>query len=356
MVETKPGNNGSYTTDISWIIPVITNIILIIISVYLLIAFIYYGIKSGKWTNPQPLKSYEKLNAGSVFTCAVGIIALSLLRYIFSLAVMNIGYSVHEIEACQSLAGFAYIVYLFFLYSYYVFLWLRQRIFFQNKILNVSYNIHIKRFSFLSIVLVTGIWMALLIYYVMSLSYYTTEFCDDIPEESKEILWQFVIAAESVTYLVLISLYSYALLKIKTSSSVTASGAPKQEVSNDSKPKPNCPSKENQKTAASIPSAKPSNEVKSETTQIQAKKATTTKLKSIVSKACIFAVFSLICNALLNAFGVFVVKENEDRNWSQMAFDTNVFLTLIFLVFSFDTYKQILYEPCYKTALNFKSC
>ena len=341
----------NHIEQVDWILPVITNIFLTVFSLWMLLSLLHYGIKTGKWRKTNSSK-YELLNAGIVFACGVFLVGLSLLRYAMSLASMNLGFYEDQQGLCHAIGSLAYAIYIIFLYFYEVFLWLRQRIFYNNKILNVSYNIYTKILSFISIFLITVIWLAVAVYNTISLNYMSNdEGCASVPDRDNDfVLGGFVIGALCSAHFILLGLYLYALLRIKASSPSVTAGNQQFDFSGDCGTNINStlPSEPNSSTLTSKSAHSGTlSFFTSFTLQLRSQQDTSTRIRVILLKTFALGLLSIICNTLLNAFGHFIVNPFTDQRWSQMAFDTNTFLTLVFLLFSFDAYKQMLFSPCF---------
>ena len=325
-----------YTEQVDWIIPVAINIILTVITIIILISLIHYGIKTKKWQNI--LRSdHEKLHAGAIYGSVVLCSVMCVFRYASSMAAMNTGFGVGKDLLCDQIADLAYCAYALVLFCIGSFLWLRQRIFFVNNMLNVIYQVWIKVISFSSFFLLIGSWLFVVIYNIVPLRYKSSkQGCIYQPDDDvKDVFWLIGSAVFVVFQFSLLGLFAYALLSVKSNrnnenrcehgqteerwnliKSVRAVSTTAQQEQN---------SKNNKK-------------MKVNRTEI----SNLRKIKTILIRTLVLAILSIFADIFIQVFATYIIDPNGHRRWSHMIFDINTFINLMFLVFSFNAAKQML--------------
>ena len=144
---------------------VVPNVIvscLLAVALWITVSLIHFGIKTGKWRTLKKEKHVDKLNIGHIYTSVVVCGLMGVFYDAIVLVYMNTGFATNGFnldEYCDSLSDLAYSAYALTIFTTTIVLWLRQIIFFQNRILNVNYNKCVKVLSALSLflILVTGI-------------------------------------------------------------------------------------------------------------------------------------------------------------------------------------------------------
>ena len=388
----------SYKNRIDWAIPVTINAVLTTVTIWILISLIHYGIKTKKWRNVRQ-SNHEKLNAGAVYASVLVCSIMCLLRYAVSMTAMNTGFGINKNEICDKVADFAYCSYALVLFTVAAFLWFRQRTFFINNMLNVSYKVWTKILSFLSIFLIAGLWIFVLIYNTTPMSYRSTKKgCIYQPDKNiKTFYWMIAAGGIVAVHLGLVGLFAYALLRVKatiplnlkirkrfsSTSSKTSSRESRKSIQtesisiayteaqqNPSSPKDKqtfplsvietrrqsvnskfLPIKRSEKVSMTefVPVLPTKAHHTTRTTtktktnlKTTARESNSKKIKTILTKTFIFALVSILCDVFIQVFANYIIDPRGHRRLSHMVFDINSFLNLIFIVFSFDTAKQML--------------
>ena len=161
-------NYTEYRTKADWIIPMTMSSFLVVTTLWILISLIYYGIKTNKWKTMKS-SNYDKLNAGLIYMAVVVCTTLCLIRLIISLFYMDIGFTVVEKQnrRCNSLFDAMGVMYGMVILSTYTFLWLRQRVFYVNRMLNVKYTRVSRMLSAVSIFVIVTCGVCVLIFSTM---------------------------------------------------------------------------------------------------------------------------------------------------------------------------------------------
>lgn len=333
-----------YKTQANWIIPMVLIIILLIASLWVLISFTFYGFKNEKWKNSRR-NNQERINAGSTYVFAIFFIACCLFRYVTSAVAINIGYGENLHVLCRAIDGIAYALYILVLYSVVLFLWLRQRVLFLNEMLRASYNTIIKSLSFLSIFLITAAWIAILAFHLVQTTFVSSinggcETKEHNFETSRIIA---IVIAIVVFHFLLLGLFAYALLRIKRPKShVKVKNSSEGNSSSDTNNSNTMNSRPRTYTSMSMASLNTIHNLG--TLRDDSRSRNTSAITTLLMKTLILAVIIIITDILTHTF-VFYVISSKDYSLVQMVYDINTFFNLLFLIFSFDSYKEILTSP-----------
>ena len=329
-------NPSIHTEQVDWIIPVAINIILAVITIIISISLIHYGIKTKKWQNIRR-SDHEKLHAGAIYGSVVLCSVMCVFRYASSMAAMNTGFGVGKDQSCDRIADLAYCSYALVLFCIGLFLWLRQRIFFVNNMLNVSYKVWIKVISFSSFFLLIGLWLFVIIYNTVPLRYKSTkQGCIYQPDDDvKDVFWLIGSAVLVAVQFSLLGLFAYALLNVKSNRN------------NENR----CEHDKNDKSSSSINSVtvesttaqQEQNSKNNKKVKVNKTKANNLrKIKIILIRTLVLAILSILADIFIQVFATYIIDPNGHRRWSHMIFDINTFINLLFLVFSFNAAKQML--------------
>ena len=162
---------------------------LLTLTLWTVTSLFHYGIKTRKWGQFKKRNQAEKLNFGRIYSsivlCGLMVIVYDIVGLIYmntgfatvntgfatmntGFATMNTGFATETTtiekaldKYCDVLSDLAYSVYASVLLSTSLFFWFRQRVFFQNRLLNVNYNKCVRVLSalslFLTLVLAVGV-------------------------------------------------------------------------------------------------------------------------------------------------------------------------------------------------------
>ena len=322
-----------YTEQVDWIIPVVINITLTVITIIISISLIHYGIKAKKWQNIRR-SDHEKLHAGAIYGCVVLCSVMCIFRYASSMAAMNTGFGIGKDQLCDQIADLAYCAYALVLFCIEWFLWLRQRLFFVNNMLNVSYQAWIKVISFFSCFLLTAMYSLVVIYTIVPLRYKSTkQGC--IYQLVKNVFWTLGSAGLFVAQFSLLGLFAYALLSVKSNRN------------NENRCKHNKNDKKcnliKSVTAVSTTAQQEQNSKTNKKIKVnKTKTRNLRKIKQILIKTLVLAILSTLADIFIQVFASYIIDPNGHRRLSHMIFDINTFINLMFFVFSFSAAKQML--------------
>ena len=138
----------------NWILPETVNSIFILTTIWILFTLIYYGNKSKMWVTTKK-KNFEKLNAGFILMTAVLCAVMALFRFISSQFVFNIGFSVAQNNQCKIVFDISVVSFCLANFAVFVYLWVRQLVFYTNCMLNTDFSKALRFFSYLSIILIS---------------------------------------------------------------------------------------------------------------------------------------------------------------------------------------------------------
>ena len=138
-----------------WLLPEMVNALLILVTLWITVSLIHYGISAKKWRRGIQ-SNIEKLNAGWILACAVLCSFATLFRLINNQFVINIGFtSNHDSDFdCEIVSDSSVIIYGISVLTVYLFLWLRQSVFYSNRMLPTNYGKTLQFLSWLSIFLI----------------------------------------------------------------------------------------------------------------------------------------------------------------------------------------------------------
>ena len=331
------------TEHLDWIVPVTINIILTIVTIWILISLIHYGVKTKKWRHIQ--RKSDVLNAGLVYSSVILCAAMCLLRYAISLAFMNVGYNENDEEICNMLGDAVACAYALSTTFATLFLWFRQRAFYSNRLLNVNYSKIVKVFSVLSIVIII-LYTVVVFAIIIPQNSLTSSPIGCVRRSSTEDngYWIFGIVGALFTQPTLIGLLAYALLRAKSFQKASIKARRGKQMSSGDLV--NTVSKNDPENTTSSEQAQTSRSASTE--ELSRRPKSSDKIRTILQKTIIFGVTSIICDFLIQGFANFAVMPSEHRRIVNVLYDANVFLNLLYLIFSFVTYKDILISPLKK--------
>lgn len=334
--------------QIDFIVPTTVVVVLISVSFWLLLSLVHYGIKNKKWKHNNAYNS-DKLNAGLVYACVIACTTFSTLRSAFNLTFMLIGFDSNAHELCDAVADIRFVLYALVIFSVQLFLWLRQRIFYTNEMLQVNYSNFVKYFSFVIIIVLFIAGMFAVIYNTLPDNHYSSpnHGCTYIPNENQRpAFW--ISAATVIVFgqLALVGLFIYALYQSKV---VQSSGRRKSSTT-ILKMKVNKKEKSSNPNDTELSILENSSVVMSKVTSNFHPKSRPRgqTIRMILHKTVTFALLSVTFDVFLLLFAQYAIPPLSHRRFSVMISDVNTFLNSIFLIFSFLQYKQMMTSPCSK--------
>ena len=308
----------------NWIVPVTVNSIFILMTLWILISLIHYGNKSKKWVTTKE-KNVEKLNAGFILMAAVFCGIMSFLRFIASQFVFNIGFFGTKNNQCKMVVDASIILFCLANFAVHNYLWVRQLVFYTNRMLNTDFSKALRFFSYLSIILIFLGGLGVILVNTISVKYIPTlKGCAYIPLDSTStailVIVCLVVLLSGETMLV--GLLIYPLHKhSKQKGWLALCGIT------------NCfLQKVDQQNAR-------------QNTQNQSmtyRSATKKKINVILRRTVCFSIIIVVSNLVLLFISTYGFTENDNRNISTMLADFITFGNLAFVVSSIESWQKIV--------------
>ena len=289
--------------NFSWVFPVAINFLLAISALWVLVCFVHYGIKTGKFRCFQNRNSAEVLNSGAIYISVVVCNVTALFYYVIAQIYMNFNFKNRE-GLCEVLADAGFVAYGLVLISVSLFLWTRQRAFYSNGMLNASYSKPVKFLSAMSIVFILACGFIALLTNILPKNREWNEKsgCVYISNEKyrpvQVISIVFTIILGQGT---LLGLFVHALTKIRKNKRST------------------------------------SNNEKSRSSQM---------IERTMTKTVFFAVVSTTFDVLIQFLVHYISKKNGHRRYVITVTGVSAFFHLLSLILSFNQFKEILIFPC----------
>ena len=209
--------------SVSRILPNVIVSCLMAVAVWITVSLALYGMKSNKWKKLRKQNQADKLNIGHIYASIVICGVMVIFYDVVGLVYINTGFATKSIDLddyCDSISDLVYSAYALAMFSTAIFLWLRQRMFFQNRLLNISYTKCVKTFSYLSLFLTLVVTVGVLTINVYPNDHKATEDgCVHNPSSnsSKTGYWVSVIIAIVLYQSIFLGLFIYALTNIRNS-------------------------------------------------------------------------------------------------------------------------------------------
>ena len=140
--------------NFDWIFPVSCDLLFLASGIWILTSLVHYGIKNKRWKHPVSRSHCDKLNSGRIYSSVVVCAVLCNFSFAGQLLFNNIGFGPNHDTLCEYVGDINNAIFAQCLFSVQVFLWLRQRAFYTNRMLNVNYSKSVKVISFFSIIVI----------------------------------------------------------------------------------------------------------------------------------------------------------------------------------------------------------
>lgn len=348
-----------YTEEIDWIIPIAINSLLVISTLWILISLIHYGVKTGKWRQVET-SNLEKLNTGMVYSSLILCALMCICRYIVAYVHMSVGFFEGQDEVCDSLSDATSTFYSLVLVSSALFYWFRQRIFYSNSMLNVNYTPCVRFFSFASIIVIIVCGLAVLIFSTALNDHpWSERGCTYAPDDSLRIYyWVSIVFAIGFGQVSLMCLFIHALRRTSMCGNSTAFiKKPRRFSRKNSELSKSVDTDVEQLSMSAVPVKKEvfqSSKLKVTRSAVTKpatksnKKRPVDPVKTILKKTLFFAVASLVVDIVIQVFSLFISEAGNHRRVSTTLLSASAFLSLLFLIFSFNQYKEMLFSPFYR--------
>ena len=366
-------NETTTPTDFSqlaWIIPVIINCILLLSSLWILFSMVHFGVATNKWKKNQKIDA-EKLNSGWVYIIAVLCAAFSVIRFATSQVSFHIDLRFESSLICRAISYLLFAEYCHFSLFMFLFLWIRQKIFYANKMLQVNYGRFLHFFSCFSIFIIFVAYFSAILVDLFPIFFRPAQNnCHnaDYFEVHLKITSSISTAILMIVELMLTALLVYPLYielkKHKTSCKqiFCCFSTPNNEVpftaakSNSINLSPTSETSSSSFNIAIESFRKwslPRQVVNKQSCKGKCTKATLKRsarmIKTVMTRTLLFGVVSVlldICLIVVVFTPLLSYFEMSSKNVTNVIYDVNVGLKLMFVTFSFVNYKNILSSPC----------
>ena len=304
----------------NWIVPEIVNSIFILMTLWIITSLIYYGNKSKKWVTTKERNS-EKLNAGYILMAAVLCAVTALLRFTASQFVFNIGFSYGEDEKCKIAENAAITTFCLATFCVYIYLWIRQIVFYTNRMLYTEFSKGVRFFSCLSIILIFLGGLGAMFINTIPTKYQSTSMgCVYVSLDSfltivSVIVSSLVLLAGQIT---LVSLLFYPLHRLGNKN-----GCLKQISHSYSKKK------------QSSVHMKNCNKIQTHHAQ------SVRKIRKILRKTVIFSVIIVSSDIASYLVSAYAFSRHDNRRIPTMLYDIGAFANLVFVFTSIENWKRI---------------
>ena len=357
MNQTASYNSGNLsskydrTTQHDWIIPMAVNIGFFILSCWMLVAVIYYGIKTKKWRHIQ-VSNPDKLNAGLVYSSLLLCTVMCILHYLTSIAYLNIGFYEGEDELCDSISDVEKCCFFLVLFSVQLFLWFRQRAFYSNYMFNVHINKVIKSISFLSIfVIITFGVLTWIFITIPNDNFSSSKGCYFKPNDNS--LPTYIFLSVSMVVIgqgVVLALLIHALhqSRMPGSEKTTISCLPciccKQGI-NNAAPRSSAVRYAVSRNDSGL---NKSNLVTVSTVSKRGGSCARADImvRRIIKKTLIFAIVAMLVDIMVIVMTYSITNPQEHRELVIVSEDVSAFLNFVFILLSFVQWKDIATSPC----------
>ncbi|XP_076810719.1 uncharacterized protein LOC143453322 [Clavelina lepadiformis] len=337
-----------------WIIPVTVNALLMAATAWITLSLVHYGIRNKKWAKTK-MRNAEKLNGGIVYTSTVVCGVTTLIRLANSQSSFNIGFGNDYDEECERISDAEFALYCLVLLSVYFFQWLRQGIFYANNMLHNNFSTGLKVVSAGSIVFIILAGVSAVLVNTIPVNYPSSpEGC--IYKESEEIgatAWIVCVVVIVIGQLLLVGLFIYPFKAEfvqsvcgccpgHTKDKATISSDRKTSIATIISLKSRSASLATLNVPDSQCSKKPSPKSVRRCRRESKRK---TVVKQIMQRTIAFSVVTLVTDIILVVFSHYVIGSEGNRRISNIVYDINSFLNLIFVVCSFLSCKGMLLSP-----------
>ena len=327
----------------------------IILTLWTTISLIHYGIKTGKWRQLKRQNQAEKLNIGPIYFSIVCCGVLALTYDSAGLAFINIGFTNKHNSVlnnyCDSVSDLVYISYASVLVSTAVFFWLRQRVFFQNRLLNANYNKPVKLLSSLSLLLTVALSIGVLTFNIYPNDHEASEDgCVYYPKEEMKIgYWVSIVSVILFCQGMFLGLFIYALRSIRIP---TKKGLSDNPTKNRQLQKTvNYKKVQNGSSNNLFPFELPMNQADGKFTKVSTgpfqHSACAETVRSTMGKTFAAAVTTTVLDTLEMILITHITKPGEHHRFNVMLGSINMFLHQFLLILSFAQYKRMLTSLCW---------
>ena len=353
-----------YTNRADWIVPIVVHVFLVFSMVWIILSLVHFGIKNKKWQGSMELNNFEKLSSGLIYSSVLLCATICLLRYIITLTVLNVGYEKEDDYLCSILSDLQSCFYALVQMSVLFFLWLRQRAFYTNAMLAVSYTRTVRSFSLISIALILISAVGITVFSTLPDDRRSSpNGCVYESDGSSRVgYWVFLALVIIFVHGILFGLFYHAIRRSgnfnKRSGYSLKQKSPKPEEERSSEKSQDTSSKElNQdlsinsppKTVSSvINSSKTNSSPATNSSATKSKRRSSNKprkskhpIKKTLQKTFLFAIISVTADIFLSVVWLFI---KVDGRILVTFYNVNALFSLLLVIFSFPPYKKMLFS------------
>ena len=342
------------------LVPIIANFVLLFIALWILISMIHYGVKTGKWKRNHEV-DVEKLNSGWVYTIAVGCAVFAVIRLTTSQVSLHVNDASDHV--CEAIFDLLLVEYSHVLLFALLFIWIRQRVFYVNIMLRVKFGKFWHFASYASLFMIVAASYSFILFETIPVDTVSSpQGCVFALKKAQLSVytWAFSLAILLTLEILLLTLLIHPLylnlpehnpLSCCCFSTKKEQNLPPIRMENESSSQENNNSKKRTPFSA-ITSAlkwKPFQKTNPENDEInRATRQSTHIIRTILKRTIIFGSISILSEVLIIL--VLLTPGFNYTNPAAMAttalvYDLNTLFDLLFVVFSFLSYKRILTSP-----------
>lgn len=345
-VESKYEESGD---ENSWAIFVICEIIsclLFIITLYVLLSMIAYGLKVNKWKSSRK----SDVNSGMIYTAAVISVALTIPRHIVNQVIFNVSTIPSAAQICEQLMDIGNGTYFCAMYSIYFFLWLRQRALYGHPAMRRLAGRCLSIFSWVTVFGLSAAAIGVCLFFIVPDNYtYAAEGCvikESVVNVSQSDELAFsgsyysLIILLVVAQIALLCLFIYPMLRTsviqndKRASTSRQSSKMSLSSSNDD----SIHGGRKKRWMASIRQV--SRRLSSSST------GKTNSIQKTIRRSIVCAAVSLISDTIATAIVLTAIPKDGSRALSNTVYDIGTTISVLCVLGTFESYKKILTVFC----------
>ena len=339
-----------YQNQISWIIPCAVIVILGLLTLWIIISLIHFGLKTGKWRKFHGVNPVDSLSSGWVYTSVIICGCMVLLYLIAGLVYINIGYGGNQDEVCDIISDVLYSLYALMYITSILFFWSRQRMFFQNPVLNVHYHKCVNLISFLSLFIIIFMALGVLVFVTYPDDHEsTTDGCVYNPAQKMQLSYgasiiAVVIFGNSLLWGLLLyatknsGIYEKRTIVFGSMKAFFRKSSKSRFTSQVSSSSNGIPGLRRDQSCTRDSKAKATNRSKSADAMT----------RNTLKKTLVFAILATSTDVFLQIIAQYVIKPCQHRRYSVMAASISSFITLFLIVLSFGQPEKMLASFCVK--------
>ena len=341
-----------------WLVLTIISVVFLIIFIWILFSLVHYGIKTGKWRHIQS-NNPEKLNVGLIYSSVIGCAVCCLLHEVVILLYTNTSVLKQSTNLCNILSDLLKSVYALVVFTVNLFLWLRQKAFYSNQMLNINFSKSVKMFSFASIFAIFfGGVAALILASLPRDEIFFENSCVYLQNENSRLV-AFLLVSLVVIFgqISLLYLFAYALYNSKQNNASV-----KEDITKTCKSCLCClkNNDNSRNTINFIDFNSQRNRKKLEKTtshSINQFDKSAKEVRLIIKKCTLFAVLSMLADVFVLSATFLLLDPYKPKYFALYAGNFSVFFNLLFIILSFVHWKDLITSPfSFKNVVTNSSC